>query len=116
MRCAFATHDVNRAIAGPQIGPKQAICAVRCASQKIIVAMRCVFAAICALAAEIHCDAGHESDASIIVSGEVPGEKRAHKHKMFALVNVQMALGQTAGCPRVSGPKSLCISLETQEI
>ena len=29
------------------------------------------------------------------------GRKKAHKHKLFALVNVQMALGQTAGCPRV---------------
>ena len=31
-----------------------------------------------------------------------PGEKEAHEHKLFALVNVQMALGQTAGCPRVN--------------
>ena len=32
-------------------------------------------------------------------------EKKAHKHKLFALVNVQMALGQTAGCPRVNRAK-----------
>ena len=25
--------------------------------------------------------------------------KKAHTHKLFALVNFQMALGQTAGCP-----------------
>ena len=34
MRCTFAAHDVNRAMPGLQMGPKQAICAVRCASQK----------------------------------------------------------------------------------
>ena len=44
--------------------PKQAIYAVRCALQKITFAMRYIFTAICALAAEIHCDVGH--DASII--------------------------------------------------
>ena len=32
-------------------------------------------------------------------------EKKAHKHKLFALVNVQMALGQTGGCPRVNRAK-----------
>ena len=32
------------------------------------------------------------------------GRKKAHKHKLFALVNVEMALGQTAGCPRVNQP------------
>ena len=32
-------------------------------------------------------------------------KKKAHKHKLFALVNVQMALGQTAGCPRVNRAK-----------
>ena len=46
--------------------PKQAICTVRCASQKSPLAMRCTFTAICALAVEIHCDVGH--DASIIAS------------------------------------------------
>ena len=33
------------------------------------------------------------------------GRKKAHKHKLYALVNVQMALGQTAGCPRVNRAK-----------
>ena len=46
----------------------------------------------------------------------VRGRKKAHKHKLFALVNVQMPLGQTAGCPRVNRAKSLCVRLETQEI
>ena len=45
------------------------------------------------------------------------GRKKAHKHELFALVNVQMALGQTAGCPRVNrATKSLCVRQETQEI
>ena len=39
-----------------------------------------------------------------------PGEKKAHKHKFFALVNVQMALGQTAGCPRVNRAKKFMCS------
>ena len=34
MRCTLPARDVNRAMSGPQMGPKQAICAVRCASQK----------------------------------------------------------------------------------
>ena len=38
------------------------------------------------------------------------GRKKAHKHKLFAQVNVQMALGQTAGCPRVSGAKKFMCS------
>ena len=33
------------------------------------------------------------------------GRKKANRHKLFALVSVQMALGQTAGCPRVN----LCV-------
>ena len=37
-------------------------------------------------------------------------EKKAHKHKLFALFNVQMALGQTAGCPRVSRAKKFMCS------
>ena len=32
-------------------------------------------------------------------------EKKAHQHKLFALVNVQIALGQTGGCPRVNRAK-----------
>ena len=32
---------------------------------------------------------------------------KAHKHKLFALVNVQMAVGQTAGCPRVNQAKKV---------
>ena len=37
-------------------------------------------------------------------------KKRHHKHKLFALVNVQMALGQTAGCPRVNRAKKFMCS------
>ena len=37
-------------------------------------------------------------------------EKKAHKHKLFARVNVQMALGQTAGCPRVNRAKKFMCS------
>ena len=40
----------------------------------------------------------------------VPGEKKAHKHKLFALANVQMALGQTTGCPRVNRAKKFMCS------
>ena len=36
--------------------------------------------------------------------------KKAHKHKLFALVNVRMALGQTAGCPRVNRAKKFMCS------
>ena len=36
--------------------------------------------------------------------------KKAHKHKLFALVDVQMALGQTAGCPRVNRAKKFMCS------
>ena len=45
---------------------EQPILAVRCALQKITFAMRCIFTAIYTLAAEIHCDVGH--DASITTS------------------------------------------------
>ena len=38
------------------------------------------------------------------------GRKKAHKHKLFALVNVRMALGQTAGCPRVNRAKKFMCS------
>ena len=38
------------------------------------------------------------------------GRKKAHKHKLFALVNVQMALGQTAGCRRVDWAKKFMCS------
>ena len=38
------------------------------------------------------------------------GRKKAHKHKLFALVNVQMALGQAAGCPRVNRAKKFMCS------
>ena len=38
------------------------------------------------------------------------GRKKAHKHKLFALVSVQMALGQTAGCPRVNRAKKFMCS------
>ena len=36
--------------------------------------------------------------------------KKAHKHKIFALVNVQMALGQTDGCPRINRAKKFMCS------
>ena len=45
---------------------KQAISAVRCASRKLTFAMQCMFTAVCALAAEIHCDIGN--DASFVAS------------------------------------------------
>ena len=38
------------------------------------------------------------------------GRKKAHKHRLFALVNVQMALGQTAVCPRVNRAKKFMCS------
>ena len=37
------------------------------------------------------------------------GRKKAHKHKLFALVNVQMTLGQAAACPRVSRAKKVYV-------
>ena len=43
-------------------------------------------------------------------SPQTSGRKKAHKHKLFALVNVQMALGQTAVCPRVNRAKKLMCS------
>ena len=36
--------------------------------------------------------------------------KKAHKHKLFAVVIVQMALGQMAGCPRVNRAKKFMCS------
>ena len=44
------------------------------------------------------------------LSNPYSGRKKAHKHKLFALVNVQMALGQTAGCPRVNRAKKFMCS------
>ena len=38
------------------------------------------------------------------------GRKKAHKQKLFALINVQMALGQTAGCPKVNRAKKFMCS------
>ena len=47
----------------------------------------------------------------------ISGRKKAHKHKLFALVNVQMALGQTAGCPRVNlAKKFMCSPRNTGNI
>ena len=43
-------------------------------------------------------------------AGNESGTKKAHKHKLFALVNVQMALGRTAGCPRVNRAKKFVFS------
>ena len=45
-----------------------------------------------------------------LLSPHLSGGKKAHKHKLFALVNVQMALGQTAGCPRVNRAKRFMCS------
>ena len=43
--------------------------------------------------------------------------KKAHKHKLFALVKVRMALGQTAGCPRVNrAQKFMCSPRNTGNI
>ena len=36
-------------------------CAVRCVSPKITFPMRCMCTAICALAAEVHCDVSHDA-------------------------------------------------------
>ena len=47
---------------------------------------------------------------SMILTEVDPGEKMAHKHKLFGLVNVQMALGQTGGCPRVNRAKKFMCS------
>ena len=48
---------------------------------------------------------------------EESGRKKAHKHKAFALVNVQMALGQAAGCPRLNRAKKfMCSSRNTGNI
>ena len=38
------------------------------------------------------------------------GRKKTHKHERFALVNVQMALGQLVGCPRVNRAKKFMCS------
>ena len=38
------------------------------------------------------------------------GRQKAHKHKLFALVNVQMALGQTVGCTGVNRAKKFMCS------
>ena len=51
------------------------------------------------------------------IKGFTFGRKKAHKHKLFALVNVQMALGQTAGCPRVHrANKFMCSPRNTGNI
>ena len=47
-------------------GPKQAIYALRYASQRIIFATQCIFIRLVVFASEIHCDVGH--DAGIIAS------------------------------------------------
>ena len=39
----------------------------------------------------------------------ISGRRKAHKHKLFALVNVRMVLGQTAGCPRVNRAKKFYV-------
>ena len=42
--------------------------------------------------------------------GKYSGRKKAHKHKLSALVNVQIALRQTAGCHRVKRAKKFMCS------
>ena len=44
------------------------------------------------------------------------GRKKAHKHKLFVLVNVQRPWDKRLVVPGLTGPKSLCVRLETQEI
>ena len=41
---------------------------------------------------------------------EFDGCRMEHKHKLVALVNVQMPLGQTTGCPRVNRAKKFMCS------
>ena len=38
-------------------------------------------------------------------------KRKAHKHKLFALVNVQTGLGKQLVVPGLTGPKSLCVRL-----
>ena len=62
MRCTFATHNVNRVVSGLQMGPKQAMCAVQCASQKTLLRCNAVSQRlICTLTAEIPCDVDHNA-------------------------------------------------------
>ena len=42
------------------------LCSAMCLAEKNTFAMRCVFTAICALAAEIHCDVGHDASITAI--------------------------------------------------
>ena len=60
-------------------------------------------------AAQNNTEQGSHPDVLSVVPCE-SGRKKAHKHKLFALVNVQMALGQTAGCPRVNRAKKFMCS------
>ena len=71
------------------MGPKQAICAVRCASQKIAFAMRCIFTAICTLVAEIRCDVGHDASITAIAMRD-----------MVDMVNLVLNLGRNSPCKR----------------
>ena len=47
---------------------------------------------------------------AVFQGGFPPGEKRRINMNIFALVNVQMALGQTAGCPRINRAKRFMCS------
>ena len=42
--------------------------------------------------------------------------KKAHKHKLFALVTSRWPWDKRLVVPGLTGPKSLCVRLETQEI
>ena len=55
---------------------RQVILAVRCALQKITFAMRCLFIALYTLAAEIHCDVGHDAGITAKVTPRYGGEFR----------------------------------------
>ena len=56
------------------------------------------------------CVPNHPRDTSEAYGPSIFLRKKAHKHKLFALVNVQMALGQTARCPRVNRAKKFMCS------
>ena len=51
-----------------------------------------------------------ENIGAIGIARPYSGRKKAHKHKLFALVNARMALGQTASCPRVNRAKKFMCS------
>ena len=57
---------------------------------------------------------GHLQLPDLLRVSQCSGRKKAHEHKLFALSNVQMALGQMGGCPRVSRAKKfMCLPRNT---